>query len=83
MKSGIVVESLNGDFTQMMSFFLHSVAFIKEEPEDATPDVKIEHEMKPLVVTGKCLNGTNYSMDEIDIKEEPLEADLVSELRNR
>ena len=47
------------------------------------PHVKIEPEMKPLNVTGKGLNGINYSMDEIDTKEEPLEADLVSELRNR
>ena len=39
--------------------------------------------MKPLVVTKKDLNGTNYSIDEIDIKEEPLEDDLVSELLNR
>ena len=36
--------------------------------------------MKPLVVTEKGLNGTNYSMDEIGIKEEPRDDDLVSEL---
>ena len=35
--------------------------------------------MKPLLITEKGFNGANYSMDEIDIKEEPLQDDLVSE----
>ena len=35
--------------------------------------------MKPLLITEKGLNGANYSLDEIDIKEEPLQDYLVSE----
>ena len=35
--------------------------------------------MKPLLITEKCFNGANYSTDEIDIKEEPLQDYLVSE----
>ena len=35
--------------------------------------------MKPLLITEEGFNGTNYSMDEIDIKEEPLQDHLVSE----
>ena len=60
-------------------FFYISVVHIKEELEDATPHVKIENEMKPLLITEKSFNGANYSMDEIDIKEEPLQDHLVSE----
>ena len=52
---------------------------IKEELEDAAPHVKIENEMKPLLITEKGFNGANYSMDEIDIKEEPLQDYSVSE----
>ena len=64
-------------------FFSISVVYIKEEPKDAASLVKIEPEIKPLVVTGNVFNGTIYSMDEINIKEEPLQDDLVSELLNR
>ena len=63
-------------------FFSISVVHIKEELEDAAPHVKIEPDMKPLLITEKGLNGANYSMDEIDIKEEPLQYDLVSEFYN-
>ena len=35
--------------------------------------------MKPLLITEKGFNGAIYSMDEIDIKEEPLQDYLVSE----
>ena len=59
--------------------FSVSVVDIKEELEDAAPHVKIDPEMKPLLITEKGFNGANYSMDEIDIKEEPLQDDLVSE----
>ena len=38
--------------------------------------------MKPLLITGKGFNGANFSMGEIDIKEEPLQYDLVSEFYN-
>ena len=65
-------------------FLSISVVFIKEEPADAASSVKIEPEMKPLVVPeNNCFNGPNYSTDEIDIKEEPLQDDLVSELQSR
>ena len=64
-------------------FFSISVVYIKEEPKDAASEVKIELEMKPSVVTEKGLKGTNYSMDVIDIKEEPLQDDLVSESLSR
>ena len=60
-------------------FFSISVVYIKEELEDAAPHVKIENEMNPLLITEKGFNGANYSMDEIDIKEEPLQDHLVSE----
>ena len=63
-------------------FFSISVVDIKEELEDATPRVKIDPEMKPLLITEKGFIGANYSMDEIDIKEEPLHDDLVSEFCN-
>ena len=59
-------------------FLSISVGDIKEELEDAAPHVKIEPEMKPLLITVKGFNGANYSMDEIDIKEEPLQDYLVS-----
>ena len=59
-------------------FFSISVVDIKEELEDATPHVKIENEMKPLIITENGFNGANYSIDEIDIKEEPLQDHLVS-----
>ena len=39
--------------------------------------------MKPLLVTKNGFDGTNYSMDGIDIKKEPLQDDLVSELLDR
>ena len=39
--------------------------------------------MMPLVFTEKGLNRSNYSIDDIDIKEEPLQDDLVSELQTR
>ena len=39
--------------------------------------------MKPLLITEKCFNGANNSMDEIHIKEEPLQDDLVSEFHNK
>ena len=42
------------------------------------PHVKIEPEIKPLLITQKGFNGANNSMDEIDIKEEPLHEELVS-----
>ena len=61
-------------------FFSISVVYIKEEPEDATSHVKIEPEMKPLVVTKNCFNGANYSREDIYMKEEPLQDDFVSEL---
>ena len=64
-------------------FFFFSVVYIKEEPADAAPYIKIEPEMKPLVVTENGFNGTNYSIGEITIKEEPLEDNLVSKLLNR
>ena len=35
--------------------------------------------MKPLLITEKGFNEANYSLDGIDIKEEPLQDDLVSE----
>ena len=35
--------------------------------------------MKPLIITENGFNGANYSMDEIDIKEESLQDYLVSE----
>ena len=38
--------------------------------------------MKPLLITEKGFNGANYSMDEIDIKEEPRQDHLVSEFYN-
>ena len=63
-------------------FFSISVVYIKEEPKDAEYLVKIKPEMKPLVVPKDGFNETNYSMEEIDIKEEPLQDDLVSELLN-
>ena len=63
-------------------FFCISVVYIKEEPKDAESLVIIEPEMKPLVATKNCFNGTNCSSDEIDMKEEPLQDDLVSELYN-
>ena len=63
-------------------FFSISVVDIKEELEDAAHHVKIEPEMKPLLITGNGFNGANFSIDEIDIKEEPLQDDLVSEFYN-
>ena len=57
--------------------------YIKGEPEVTASSVKTEPEMMSLVVTENRFNGANYSMNEIDIKEEPLEVDEVSELLNR
>ena len=81
-KSSFTIECSRGDFAQIM-FLSIPVVYIKEEPEDAASLVKIEPEMKPLIVTKNGFDGTNYSMDEIDIKEEPLQDDFVSELLNR
>ena len=81
LKSRITNGSSIEDFIHYV-FFSISVVYIKEEPEDAAPHVKIEHEMKPLFITENGLNGTNYSMDDIEIKEEPLQDDIVSELWN-
>ena len=39
--------------------------------------------MKPLLITEYGFNGANNSMDEIDIKEEPLQDELVSEFYNK
>ena len=63
-------------------FSFISVVKIKEELEDAASNVKIEPEMKPLPITEKGFNGANYSMNEIDIKEEALQDDIVSEFYN-
>ena len=51
----------------------------KEELEDATLYVKIEPEMKPLLITEFSFNEASSTMDEICIKEEPIQDDLVSE----
>ena len=64
-------------------FFTISVVYIKEEPDDASSSVKIEPKMGPVAVTENGINGTNYSMVGIGIKEEPIQDDLVSELLNR
>ena len=63
-------------------FFSISVFYIKEDPDDAASIVKIESEMMALVVTKNNSNETNYSRDEVCIKEEPLQDDLVSKLLN-
>ena len=63
-------------------FSFISAAYIKEEPEDAACCVKIKPEMKPVAVTENGFNGTNFSISEIDIKEEPLQDDFVSILLN-
>ena len=39
--------------------------------------------MKPLLITEYGFNGANYSLDEIEIKEEPLQDELVSEFYNK
>ena len=39
--------------------------------------------MKLFLITEKGFNGANNSMDEIYIKEEPLQDDLVSEFCNK
>ena len=72
------------NFKIRFNYFLFSISVvdIKEELEDAVHHVKIEPETKPLLITGKAFNGANYSMDEIDIKEESLQDDLVSEFHN-
>ena len=72
------------NFKMRFNHFLFSISVvdIKEELEDAAPRVKIEPEMKPLLITEKGFNGDNYSMDEIVIKEEPLQDNLVSEFHN-
>ena len=57
--------------------------YIKEEPQVAASYVKSQPEMRSLVVTENKFNGANYSMDEIHIKEEPLQDDKVSGLLNR
>ena len=71
------LNAQEGDFTQVM-FISIPVVYIKEETEDAASLVKIEPEKKPLVVTKNGFDGTNYSTDGIDIKEEPQQDDLVS-----
>ena len=45
--------------------------------------VKIEPEMKLLLIVENSFNGTNKSMDEINEKEEPQQDDLVSEFFNK
>ena len=70
-------------YKKNIHFFFISVDYNKEELEDAAPHVKIEPEMKPLPITEIGCNGANYSMDEIDIKEEPLQDDSVSEFYNK
>ena len=82
LKSSITIECSRGDVTQVV-FLSIPVVHIKEEPKDAASLVKIESEMQPLVVTKNDFDGTNYSMDGIDIKKEPLRDDLVSELIDR
>ena len=52
-------------------FFSISVVYIKEEPNNAAFLLK------------NGFNRTNCSIAEIDIKEEPLQDDSVSELLNR
>ena len=59
------------------------VVYIKEELKDASPLVKIELETNSLLITEKYFNGTDYSMDEIYIKNEPLPDDLVSEFYDK
>ena len=78
----ITIECSRGDYTQVM-FLSISVVYIKEEPKDAASLVKIDPEMKPLVVPKNGFDETNYSMEGIVIKEEPLQDYLVSELLNR
>ena len=39
--------------------------------------------MKSLLITEFGFNGTNCSMDQIDIKDEPLRDELVSEFYNK
>ena len=81
LKSFFKTQTVSVNFKMRFNhfFFSISVADIKEEFEDDAPHVKIENEMKPLLITEKGFNGANYSMDEIDIKEEPLQVYLVSE----
>ena len=66
-----------------LCFLSIPVVCIKEEPKDAASLVKIEPDMKPLIVTKNGFDGTNYSMEVIDTKEEPLQDDFVSELLNK
>ena len=75
LKSSITIECSRGDFTPVM-FLSISGVYIKEEPKDAASLIKIEPEMKSLIVTKNGFDG-------IDIKEEPLQDDFVSELLNR
>ena len=82
LKSCITIECSRGDYTHV-TFLSIPVVYIKEEPKDAASLVKIEPEMKPLVVTKDGFDEINYSMDGIVIKEEPLQDYLVSELLNR
>ena len=63
----------------MIFFFPISGVYIKEEIGDAAPQIKIEPQMKPLLVAEKGFNGTNYPKDETNIKEELIQNDLVSE----
>ena len=67
-----------------------SVAYIKEEIDDAAFVVKIESDGSPLLIKMDGFNGSlitkkenqiierNCTMEEIDIKEEPLQDYLVS-----
>ena len=71
-------------------FLFISVASIKGELGDAAFDVKIKPDLSPLPLkvdgfTGALIAKKKYniidrnsSMDKIDIKEEPLQDDLVS-----
>ena len=66
------------------------MACIKEELDDAAYEVKIESDVNPLLIKVDGFNGSlitkkenqisdrNCSMEEIDIKEETLQVDLVS-----
>ena len=71
----------NGFYEKNKQFFPFQLSTLKEL-EDATPHVIIEPEMKPLLMTESGFNGANCSMDKIDIKDEPLQDESVSEFHN-
>ena len=78
-----LLESTGRDFMKKKTLFFISVVNIKEELEDAIPHVKMEPEMKPLLITEFGFNGADCSMDKINIKDEPLQDELVSEFYNK